>query len=97
MMKIYWTISSIPEIAALPKAERAKIWRSACDQAPFNWLGFLACGLCVGLGSLIGDQFQHGKLGSALAAGIGGLIFSQIAVRNAIPFILKAIEENRKI
>jgi dolichol kinase len=93
-MKIYWTLSSVPELAALPQSERKQIWRSAYLKSfrnKYTWLGLLICGVCAGLGSLIGDQFHHGIIGAGVGGGIGGFISGQISTRTALPFIRMAI------
>jgi hypothetical protein len=106
-MLIYWTRSSIPELAALPKSERGRAWR-ACYFKAFRhwqtWFGLLVCGICAAAGHVIGGEFvtEPAKsssfrsveyfadpklIGAAIGGGIGGFIYSQIAVHQVRPYL----------
>ena len=41
-MKLYWKISSIPELKALPYIERKRIWKDCYRKAWTNWHVWLA-------------------------------------------------------
>jgi len=98
-MKIYWTLSSVPELASLPRKERGVIWR-ACYYRTFRqknvWFGLIAGVICVGLGSSLGREFGHGSVGETVGvmvgAGIGCFIFFQVAIRAALPAIRIAVK-----
>ena len=92
-MKIYWTISSIPELGALPKKERGRIWRECYAKSLGEkkvWLALLACGLCAGLVSILGGLFEHSIIGAGVGGGIGGFFYGQVATRAALPYIRAA-------
>ena len=99
-MKIYWSLASVPELALLPKAERNHIWRLAYRQSFRNivtWLALALCGICAGLGSLIGDRLGYGLLGSMIGGGMGGFIFGQISIYTALPFIRTAVRQRNGV
>jgi len=93
-MRIYWSLNSVPELAALPKMERKRVWRT-CYHRTFRhwqtWLALLFCGLCGGAGVQIGKFiFEDGWMMlvcAGICGGIGGFIFGQVATQIAIPYI----------
>jgi hypothetical protein len=89
-MKIYWTEPSPPELASFSAAERKRIW-GECAEGRFRkgrtWIGLLALGGCAGAGGLIGDFFDMKLLGSCIGGGIGGLLFSQFAIRSTLEIV----------
>ena len=96
-MKIYWGLSSVPELAGLPGAERRAIWRT-CYRKSFRskrvWAALIVCGLCTGVGSALGTDFGYELIGAMIGGGVGGLVFSQVSVMAALPHI-RATVANR--
>ena len=83
-MKIYWTLNDFPEFSNMNPEELRRVRRELYGKA-FRywetWLGLLACGLCAGLGTFVGEAFGHSLIGAGIGGGIGGFVFSQIVVR----------------
>ncbi len=50
-------------------------------------MGLLACGVCVGVGPLIGDYFHIGIWGAIPCGGFGGFLFSQLAIRSTLEVV----------
>jgi hypothetical protein len=81
-MKTYWDLNKMPELAALPDSERNRILKSTQWERPVRWAilkGTVVCGLCGGLGSLLGDLMLprwHIFPGwfTAIGGGIGGAL-----------------------
>ncbi len=102
-MKIYWTLSSVPELAALPRVERGTIWRT-CYPKGFRkarvWLALVVCGLCGGLGAGIGSYLGQSLIGAltgaAIGGGIGGFILGQVATRALLPEIRSAVAQRHE-
>ena len=100
-MKIYWTLESVPELAALPKQERMRVWRWASKQIFKHWqtwVGLIVCGLCAGMGSQVGHAVgldSSGYVGAGIGGGIGGFIYSQIAIRVALPYIRQEVARHQ--
>ncbi len=99
-MKIYWTMKSVPELAALPKQERREVWRWANRQAFKHWqtwVGLIICSLFAGMGSHFGHAVgldSSGYVGAGIGGGIGGFIYSQFSMRIALPYIRQAVARN---
>lgn len=94
-MKFFWSIHAIPELAALPRAERWRLWRLATVRSRAHWqywASLLLGGLCGVCGFLLGcaggatadvhawDRLLPG-LGALLGGGVGGLIHGQVVTR----------------
>jgi predicted MFS family arabinose efflux permease len=69
-MKFYWKANSIPEVAALPQAERRQVLRE-CKWKVFRnwqvWLAMVGLFICVAIGCAIGDWLapSHVKVSPA--------------------------------
>ena len=82
-MKIYWSIKSIPEIAALPAQERKARWEIAFSRTRKNWrawLALLACAVIGGLGALVGRELNIGVAVALFAGALGGFVLWQLLV-----------------
>lgn len=97
-MRLYWTINSIPELRSLPKRERKQVWRRCYNKILRHWQTWVAlalCGICSGAGGALGRlAFVDSYLilvCIAAGGGIGGFIFSQVAIHVAIPYIREEI------
>lgn len=104
-MKIYWSASSIPELAGLPRVEARKAWL-ACYLKGYKhwqiWLGIFICVLSVFLGDAIGKNLSHQMsvigIGSCIGGCIGGfagaMIFSQFFFRQLRPYFRQYIDQH---
>jgi hypothetical protein len=102
-MKIYWSASSIPELAGLPREEARKAWR-ACYLKGYKhwqtWLGIFIALLCTFLGAAIGKEIILGGhnmhiIGSGIGCAVGGgMILSQIIVRQIRPYLRQYIDQH---
>lgn len=84
-----WTLRSLPEFSSLTDAELKQRVRELHDRPAVRKtriLGLLACGLCAGMGSLLGDCLapSGGRWGAAVGGGLGGLLFAQIQMRAVV-------------
>ena len=89
-MQIYWTLKSIPELSHLPWRERGRVWRRAYRKTfrcGATWAALAGCGVIAGASVFVADALGLSSELAAIAvgvfAGIGGLLFSQIAIRVA--------------
>ncbi|XZG70382.1 hypothetical protein ACTSKR_00595 [Chitinibacteraceae bacterium HSL-7] len=86
---IYWTLARVPELSGLPRNERLRRWRAAYRRTFGHWQTWLALLMCVILSACagwLGLTFGSSTLAlvfGALGGGLGGLLFSQIAIRVA--------------
>lgn len=89
-MKVYWTTPSPPELSVFPEAQRKRIWQ-ACSEEGLrkrkSWLGLLICGACAAVGSIVGDLSSLGHWGAGIGGGIGGFIYSQLAIRSTLEIV----------
>jgi len=82
-MRIYWTLSQIPELATLSRAQRGLIWKRVYRNAFRHWqtwAGLAACGMLAGIGGHVGGLFGHSYIGAAIGGGVGGFVFSQVII-----------------
>ena len=82
-MRVYWTLSQIPEVATLSRAQRGLIWKRVYGNAFRHWqtwAGLAACGMLAGIGSHFGGLFGHSYIGGAIGGGVGGFVFSQVII-----------------
>jgi len=82
-MRLYWTLSQIPELATLSRAQRGLIWKRVYGNAfrhRQTWAGLAACGMLAGMGSHVGGLFGHSYIGGAIGGGVGGFVFSQVII-----------------
>ena len=89
-MKLYWSHSSLPELAHLTKKERSDIWRAAYVDSFASWRVWLSWGLFVLLFALgFGVSYTYGANRSSelLKMGIAGAV----ALAVAWPFILASV------
>jgi hypothetical protein len=89
-MQIYWSLKSIPELSGLPRAERGRRWRAAYRKTFRHWqtwVSLLALGLCSVLGEYLGSLTGSQFIGSVVGAGVGGLIYGQVATELARPYL----------
>ena len=74
VMRIYWTIKSIPELAGLPPDQQRRLWREGYWQAFRHWsmwVSLAAVGLGAGIGSYLGPLSGLQVVGAALGGAIG--------------------------
>ena len=82
-MAIYWTLKSIPEFSQLSAKERGLAWRQAYRRTFSHWqtwVALAASGACTYWGHHLGTVFGYPLLGVAIGGGVGGAIFSQVAI-----------------
>ena len=82
-MRIYWTVRQIPELAALPRAERGVVWRRAYARAFRHWqtwAGLVSCGALAGVGGYVGGLLGHAYVGAGVGGGVGGFVFWQVVI-----------------
>jgi hypothetical protein len=101
--RFYWGLGSIPELAALPKSERRRLWRRYCWGAFRHWQTWLAMVLFAGFAAIFNflsvTMVLHGifptpiagAIAGGLAGGLGGLIYSQVQVSMARPYLHEAL------
>jgi hypothetical protein len=87
LMKIYWTLKSIPELSGLPSGERGRVWRAAHWKMMRHghwqyWAGLVAFYLCLKIGEHIYD-----RIGGYIGVAVGSFIFSQVSIHLARPYI----------
>jgi len=80
-MKIYWSINNVPELAALPKAERAEAFIRARNLAwqklssTRRFVEIVGVGLvAAGIGVTAGFLFSSGAVGGGVGAGVSTAI-----------------------
>jgi len=84
VMRIYWTLKSIPELSTLPALERRKRWKRVyklCFSRWETWAGLTLCGLFAGAGS-----YFYTFPGTFIGGFTGGFIFSQIVIYVALKY-----------
>ncbi len=83
-MPIYWTIKSIPELSQLPPKERGIVWRRVYKMTFRHWqtwIALLGCGAFAFSGIYLAKFIDmHSTIGAAIGGGVGGLLFSQVAI-----------------
>ena len=101
---VYWTTSSIPELAHLPPEARRRVWRRCKSQAFQHWetwAALLVFALCVAGGpALTGLVIWPEVRGSAFvgvipAAIIGGFVLGQVRAGIARPYIRAELESEQ--
>ena len=83
-MKVYWSLSSVPELAGLPAADQRRLWRQCSGPAFRCWQTWLALTLQLAghlAGSLLGLYIWFPAAETAAeflpafaATGLGGLL-----------------------
>lgn len=66
-MSIYWSLKTVPELAALSRKERDRLWRSIYLETFFHWPTWLALLFLImlqGIGRYIGNWYGHPIIGS---------------------------------
>ena len=99
-MPIHWSYKSLPELAALPAAERKDVWKKAIWRAYEHWQTWLASaivfilmwfvGIC--LGSTFGHDFIGMIVGLVLASAISERVVFRI-VRSHLKRIVACTDE----
>ena len=98
-MKIYWSMSSIPELAPFSRKERREIWQASAWRALRKtgfWVGMVLFGLSSELGSIVGQHFGYGSIGSLIGKVIGLFFLVQFWTQAALPAMRSVIEARRK-
>ena len=99
-MPIHWSYKSLPELSALPAAERKDVWKKATDQAYGRWQNFLAL-LAVSvaipfvadpLGSMLGSYL----VGLGIALGVACVVSERIMFRSTRSHLRKIIARTDK-
>lgn len=94
-MLIYWTIASIPELAALAPGERRRVWRAVFWKAHRHWqvwVRLVPMGVLVSVGSSLGRQGGLSWLGAAIGASIGSLVYSAVQQCFARPYLASELQ-----
>jgi hypothetical protein len=85
-MQFYWSYGSLPELSALPVAERRAAWRRAVWQANERWqtwVGYLLFIPLVFAGRWIGSLIGHEEIGATVGLLISITISKQVVFRMA--------------
>ncbi len=85
-MRFYWSYKSLPELSALPVAERRAAWWRAVWQAKERWQTWAAYLLFIPLvfaGRWIGSLVGHEEIGAAVGVLISVTISGQVVFRMA--------------
>jgi hypothetical protein len=85
-MRFYWSYKSLPELSALPEAERWAAWRRAHRQAYEHWqtwAGNLTLIPLVWGGWWLGSLVGHEEIGGIIGALISCAISTQVVFRMA--------------
>ncbi len=92
-MPFYWSLKSIPELAALPPTERRRVWRAALWRVHRDWrmwAAMLVTSLGCALGFVVGGALGWPNTGGIVGAGIGGFLYGQIVVDLTRPHVAAA-------
>ncbi len=93
-MKIYWTISSVPELAELAKNERRRLWRRyfwKIFQTRWSpWAGLIMVAAVVQFGRSLNEAW-----GGIIGGLIGGFIFVQVLMEALHYYVRQENELNR--
>ena len=88
-MQIYWSIKSVPELTGLPSAERHRVWRAGFWKAHRHWQVWAVVasyGLLIPIGGSLGALAGSQGIGSLVAVGLGGFLYSQVVTEFARPY-----------
>lgn len=95
-MPIYWSYKRLPELSALPDAERKEVWRKAVQRAYERWESWLVMPivfiLLYPIGSWLGSTIGNDFVGFMTPILVAGAISVQVVFRIARSN-LKAIME----
>ncbi len=95
-MKIYFIPASAPELAALPREERDRVWmlakRSALKKAWSVWVGIAIVAAAGGYGVHIGTGFGSPILGAVLGGLIGSFLFQPILIHASLPYVRELVK-----
>lgn len=87
-MPIQWSYKSLPELAALPAAERKSVWKKAIWRAYEHWQTWLASAIVYILlwfaGIWLGSTFGHDFIGMIVGLALAGVISERLVFRCAI-------------
>jgi hypothetical protein len=94
-MKLYFLPSSVPELAALPRKERNRVWlharRSAAKKETSIWLAIAMCGILAGVGEHIGMLFAIHYIGGAIGAALGWFLVQLVLIHATLPYVREAL------
>ena len=93
-LQLYWTLESIPELAARPPDERRQAWTSAVRRSFRHWqvwAAFIGTGAVAAVGGAVGALVGLEYVGGLIGAGIGGLLASEVVTEFARPYLLLPI------
>jgi len=79
-MHFFRSFHDIPELAALPPEQREQAWRKVQGHNLImwqTWLSLILACLLAGLGQYLGERLGAPKLGLAIGAAVGGVVFWQ--------------------
>jgi hypothetical protein len=101
-MAIYWTSSSIPELAGLSPAQRRRAMRAVFWKAHAHWqvwLSLVPMIVLIIVGSNLGrETIGLEWVGSAIGAGVGSLFYSAVQQRFArlyLPAEVRRLQDER--
>jgi len=84
-MSIYWSYKSLPELQALPAAERWEVWKKAIFEAYGHWQTWLvfpiAYILVFPVSSWLGSTYGHEFIGTTIGLLIASVISERIVFR----------------
>ena len=97
-MKIYWSTSSIPQLAVLPHSERKAVWRTSYVNGKIGkkcaWVGFSISSFLILVFSIIAAlSGMRPLIGIGIGAALGALINFQFVARE-IEKYLSDLKEN---
>jgi len=93
-MKIYWSNKDIPELANLTPDQQSRAWKACYGQYIFkHWQTWASFGL-IAIFIMVGMAKFGPILGGAIGGGLGGFVFSQVAMNVLRPHLRDYVEKN---
>ena len=103
LMKLYWSLKSIPELADLPKKDRYEIWKACYSMVWRSWksiiLHIILIILFISVLTVIYNTFDKFIIGLLVAVSIGaicGFIEQQVAIYIIRPHIREYLSSHGK-
>ncbi len=97
-MPIYWTLSSVPELAPLPEQERRRLWKVARWKLARSWqfwavglVGALSVGVVSSLVLGLIPFYPMRLVAEGAVIGVYLLVWERAALSQARPYIREAL------
>jgi hypothetical protein len=87
LMRIYWSLKSIPELSGLPSEERRRVWWAAYLKITRHWQFWASLVGVFFLCVQIGDMLIGHRIGGPIGAVVSGFILRQVSMHLARPYI----------